>query len=42
MLIRAFIESVIVHGKPRYPNEIFMRQRAKLALRWADKLEGIV
>ena len=42
ILIKTFMDAVNPDGKPQYPPEILMTQRAELAQWWADKLEGIV
>lgn len=42
ILIKTFMDAVTSDGKPQYPPEILMTQRAELAQWWADKLEGIV
>lgn len=41
-VVKTFLNAVTADGKPQYPPEIFMKQRAELAQWWADKLEGIV
>ena len=42
VVVKTFLDAVTADGKPQYPPEIFMKQRAELAQWWADKLEGIV
>ena len=42
VVVKTFLDAVTADGKPQYPPEIFMNQRAELAQWWADKLEGIV
>jgi len=42
ILIKTFMDAVTSDGKPQYPPEILMTQRAELAQWWADKLESIV
>ena len=42
ILIKTFMDAVNPDGKPQYPPEILMTQRAELAQWWADKLEGKV
>lgn len=41
-VVKTFMDAVNPDGKPQYPPEILMTQRAELAQWWADKLEGIV
>jgi len=40
VVVMTFLGAVTADGKPQYPPEIFMKQRAELAQWWADKLEG--
>ncbi|MDD3672880.1 MAG: site-specific integrase [Synergistaceae bacterium] len=40
VVVMTFLDAVTADGKPQYPPEIFMKQRAELAQWWADKLEG--
>jgi integrase len=42
VVVKTFLDAVTADGKPQYPPEIFMKQRAELAQWWADKLEGKV
>ena len=42
VVVKIFLDAVTADGKPQYPPEIFMKQRAELAQWWADKLEGKV
>lgn len=39
VVVKTFLDAVTTDGKPQYPPEIFMKQRAKLAQWWADLLE---
>ena len=41
-VVKTFLNAVTADGKPQYPPEILMTQRAELAQWWADKLEGKV
>lgn len=42
VVVKTFLDAVTADGKPQYPTDIFMKQRAELAQWWADKLEGKV
>lgn len=42
VVVMTFLDAVTADGKPQYPPQIFMKQRAELAQWWADKLEGKV
>ena len=38
VVVKTFLDAVTADGKPQYPPEIFMKQRAELAQWWADLL----
>lgn len=40
VVVMTFLDAVTADGKPQFPPDIFMKQRAELAQWWADKLEG--
>lgn len=40
VVVMTFLDAVTADGRPQYPPDIFMKQRAELAQWWADKLEG--
>jgi hypothetical protein len=40
VVVKTFLDAVTADGRPQYPPDIFMKQRAELAQWWADKLEG--
>jgi len=37
---KTFLDALTAYGRPQYPPEIFMKQRAELAQWWANVLEG--
>jgi|GEM_PF-1664311 integrase len=39
VVVKTFLDAVTADGKPQYPPEIFMKQRAELAQWWADFLQ---
>jgi len=39
VVVKTFLDAVTADGKPQYPPDIFMKQRAELAQWWADFLE---